>query len=178
MKTDERILNGLRRGEEKAFRLIYKDFGGRVYRFFLSALHDVCTAEDLTQDVFMKLWERHKDIDPEDNFEAYVFTIARHLLYKETDKQLRAAAYSEYIQANAETADSSAEQQIEAESLMAHINDIIEQLPPVCRTVFRLSRVHHLTYNQIAERLKISPKTVETHIHRALQHIKSSRELK
>jgi len=177
MSTDDKLLNDLKRGDEKAFKAIYKDFGARVYRFFRLALHDANAAEDLTQDVFLKLWERREAIDPQDNFEAYIFTIARHLIYKETDKQLRAVAYNEYIQANMELGDSSAEQQIDAESLLAHINTVIERLPPVCRTVFRLSRVHHLSYKQIAERLNIATKTVETHIHRALQQIKNSGEL-
>lgn len=55
-------------------------------------------AADLTQNVFLKIWEKHETIDPEQNFDAYLFTIARNLVYKETENRLLSEKLTESLQ--------------------------------------------------------------------------------
>jgi RNA polymerase sigma-70 factor (ECF subfamily) len=174
-ETECKQLQCLRKGDKKAFETVYRKYGGRVYHFFLSLLRDGFAAEDLTQDVFMKIWERRADIDPDGHFEAYVFTIARHMAARESEKRLQAECLKEALQMqkNGAGLDVSTEQSVEAESLRAYIHVLIEQFPPVRKHVFLLSRVHHLTNREIAQKLSVSEKTVETHLYRALKFLKS-----
>lgn len=84
-KIDTHTLSLLQQGDEKAFDTIFWKYNPRVFHFIHSLLYDKILAEDLTQNVFLKIWERHQDIKPEEGFEAYSFTIARNMVYKETE---------------------------------------------------------------------------------------------
>jgi RNA polymerase sigma-70 factor (ECF subfamily) len=171
-ETETTQLQRLKQGDQKAFEVVYRKYGGRVYHFFLSLLHDKFAAEDLTQNVFLKIWERRAGIDPGGHFEAYLFTIARHIMARESEKRLQEECLKESLQTR-EDADTSMEQLVEAESLQAYIATLIEHFPPARKRVFLLSRVHHLTNREIAQKLSVSEKTVETHLYRALRFLKS-----
>ncbi|MDR0744311.1 MAG: RNA polymerase subunit sigma-70, partial [Tannerella sp.] len=56
-KSETKQLQRLKQGDHKAFEAVYRKYGGRVYHFSLSLLHDEFAAEDLTQNVFLKIWE-------------------------------------------------------------------------------------------------------------------------
>ena len=79
MKVDKNLLIDLKNGDEKAFENLFWNYNERVYYFIYSLLSDKSMAEDLTQSVFLKILERREGIDPEQSFDAYLFTIARHL---------------------------------------------------------------------------------------------------
>ncbi|MDR1601198.1 MAG: RNA polymerase sigma-70 factor [Tannerella sp.] len=172
--SEHEQLYRLKLGDRKAFESIYRKYAGRVYHFFFSLLHDRFAAEDLTQDVFLKIWERRTGIEPDGHFEAYLFTIARHMIARESEKRLQEEYLKEALQRQKDSAgvDISTEQIVEAESLRTYINELIEQFPPVRKHVFLLSRVHYLTNREISQRLSISEKTVETHLYRSLQFLK------
>jgi RNA polymerase sigma-70 factor (ECF subfamily) len=166
-------LQRLLQGDRKAFEAVYHRYGGQVFHFFLGMIHDRSAAEDLTQDVFLKIWEKHGVIDPNGHFEAYLFTIARHLLIKESEKRLQNECLKDALRERSIEADNSMEMEIEAESLRVHIHNYIDQLPPVGKQVFLLSCVHHISHKEIAQRLSIAEKTVETHLYRARQFLRS-----
>ena len=172
-KSKEKQLNRLKQGDKKAFEAVYRKHSGRVYNFFLSLLHDNLAAEDLTQNVFLKIWERRAGIIPDGHFEAYLFTIARHMLARESEKRLQEEYMKEALRARGEESDVSTEQLVEVESLREYIERLIEQFPPARKQAFLLSRVHHLANREIARRLSISEKTVETHLYRALRFLKN-----
>lgn len=88
MKMDGNLLIDLKNGDEKAFETLFWEYNQHVYHFVYSLLYDKSMAADLTQNVFLKIWEKHETIDPEQNFDAYLFTIARNLVYKETENRL------------------------------------------------------------------------------------------
>ena len=87
-KIDSETLARLKQGDVRAFEVIFWEYNPRVYHFVYSLLFDKLLAEDLTQTVFLKIWERREWIDPSQPFEAYLFTIARHLAYKESERML------------------------------------------------------------------------------------------
>ena len=171
-ETEMKQLQRLKQGNGKAFEAIYRKYAGRVYHFFLSLLRDDFTAEDLTQNVFLKIWERRKGIDPDGHFEAYLFTIARHMLVRESEKRLREECLKEVLRKRGEEADVSAEQRMDVESLRSYIDTLIERFPSARKQVFLLSRVHHLTNREIAGRLSVSERTVEAHLYQALRFLK------
>jgi len=170
---DKNILFRLQQGEEAAFDAIYWEYGAWVYNFIISLLYDKSLAEDLTQNVFLKIWERRETIDPEKSFESYLFTIARHLVYKETEHQLQNEAAMDMIRDKIPQSDEMTEEMIDAESLRQYITSLIEQLPPARREIYQLSRVKQLSNKEIATRLSISEKTVETQLYRSLRFLKS-----
>ena len=161
MKMDGNLLIDLKNGDEKAFETLFWEYNQHVYHFVYSLLYDKS-----------KIWEKHETIDPEQNFDAYLFTIARNLVYKETENRLLSEKLTESLQRQLSDVDSLMEERIDAESLREYINSLIEELPPSRREIFRLSRHEHLSYREIAERLSISEKTVETQLSRALRFLR------
>ena len=172
MKVDGHLLIDLKNGDEKAFETLFWKYNEHVYHFIYSLLYEKSMAEDLTQNVFLKIWEKHETIDVEQNFDAYLFTIARNLVYKEIENRLLSEKLTESLQRQLSDVDSLMEERIDAESLREYINSLIEELPLSRREIFRLSRHEHLSYKEIAERLSISEKTVETQLSRALRFLR------
>lgn len=172
MKVDKNILVNLKNGDEKAFETLFWEYNSHVYHFIYSLLYEKSLAEDLTQTVFLKIWEKRNTIDPEQGFDAYLFTIARNLVYKETQNRLLSEKFMQTVQAQLSDTDSLMEEKIDAESLREYINGLVEELPPARREIFRLSRNEHLSYKEIAKRLSISEKTVETQLNRALRFLR------
>lgn len=169
---DAEVLLRLKEGDESAFDAVYWKYSSWVFNFIHSLLYDKSLAEDLTQTVFLKIWEKRATIDPELLFDSYLFAIARNLVYKETENRLRAEQLATSLQRIPFETDSLTEDNIDADSLRAYIDDLIEQLPPSRKHIFQLSRRQHLSNKEIASQLSISEKTVESQLYRALGFLK------
>lgn len=170
--VDGDVLFRLKQGDEDAFESIYWKYNSWVFNFIHSLLFDKSLAEDLTQTVFLKIWEKRESIDPELGFDSYLFAIARNLVYKETENRLKSELLSDTLKKYSANQDSLTEENIDADSLREYINNLIEKLPPSRRQIFQLSRHAHLSNKEIASRLSISEKTVETQLYRALRFLK------
>jgi RNA polymerase sigma-70 factor (ECF subfamily) len=171
-KLDAALLNRLKQGEVAAFEAVYWKYSAWIFNFVHSLLRDKTLTEDVTQTVFLKIWEKHAEINTEENFESYVFTIARNLVYKETERRALAEQFIESMQSRADDTDMETEQTIDTESLRKYVNLLVEQLPPARRQIYRLSREHYLSNKEIAGQLSLSEKTVETQLYRALRFLK------
>lgn len=172
MVIDKKVLERLKNGDEQAFELIYHAYSGRIYGFLHSSLGNYSSAaEDLLQTFFLKLWEARFQIDFNKDFNSYLFTIARHLVYKELHTQLTKASVSLLEEIDLED-NNLADYQLEAQSLKSYIDDLLNDLPSARREIFVLSRFHYLSNKEIAKKLSISEKTVETQIYRSIKYLK------
>lgn len=166
------ILIRLKSGDKTAFESVYWTYNSYIFNFISSLLYDKSLAEDLTQNVFLKIWEKHETIDLAQAFDAYLFTIARNLVYKDSESRLLFETATVVLNRQSFESDTLMEEKIEAESLREYIDSLIEQLPPARKNIFQLSRQKHLSNKEIAEKLSLSEKTVETQLYRALQFLK------
>lgn len=171
-ETDKGLLERLRGGDKEVFEKLFWRYSPRVYHFALALLYDRALAEDLAQTTFLKLWERRGAIDPAMGVEPYLYTIARHLIYKETRSRLRTEELRERVRPGADAEDPREEERIDATILSKRLQGLIDELPPARREIFRLSRMERLSHKEIATRLSLSEKTVETQIGRALRFLR------
>src|SRR5690554_4277326 len=150
---------------------ILKVYEKRIYAFFLKNTKLPTTAEDLTQDVLMKLWIRRKSLENVQNMDGYVFGIAKnhvidHLRKAKTDRKYRDALEREM----------NIQQPLALENIIYKdykgiLEGLLEELPPRQKEIFLLSRMKGLSHEEIADQLNISSKTVRNHLFLALKHI-------
>lgn len=130
-------------------------------------------AREIVQEIFINLYERRSEVTIRSNPKSYLFQSVRNRCLNELDKmkteQKRRAAFEE--QAPTEYAFSDP---IEAAEFEARLYKLIEGLPPACKAVFRLSRFDGKSNTEIARQLKLSQRTVETHISKALRILRKA----
>ena len=97
MTEDYILILQLIGGSKQAFSALYQKYVDRVYGYVLSMSHNQTIAEDITQYCFMKVWEHHARLRPEDNFAAYLYVIARNATYNETRRRLSASRYADFV---------------------------------------------------------------------------------
>lgn len=83
------LLYRLKEGNKDAFNTIYWQYSPKVYNTILYLLNDSALAEDVVQELFLTIWEKRENIQPELNFEAYISTIARNLAYKAIEEAMQ-----------------------------------------------------------------------------------------
>lgn len=166
------ILFRLANDDEKAFEFIYWKYNAHVYNFANFLLYSNEIAQDITQNVFLKIWEKRHDIDPEQNFNSYLFTIARNMIYKETEHKLFSEQSFIDLQEGNDVLDMSTLQTLDYHFTEEYYLNLVEELPPARREIFKLSRFKKLSNKEIASRLSISEKTVETQLYRATCFLK------
>lgn len=166
------ILLRLSNDDEKAFEFIYWKYNAHVYNFANSLLYSPKIAQDITQNVFLKIWEKRHEINPEQNFNAYLFTIARNMVYKETEQKLLSEQSLRQLQEEEDVLDMSTIQTLDYHFTEELCRSLVEELPPARREIFKLSRFERLSNKEIALRLSISERTVETQLYRATRFLK------
>lgn len=136
----------------------------RNYLFYLSGNIDV--AEDIVQDVFMKVWEIREKINDE-TLKPLLFRIARNLYYNAYKKKSLDIRFVNDSVSGKEN--DSPEFLLEMKEFNDKLQSAIADLPEHCRTIFLMSRIDELKYHEIAENLKISVKAVEKQVSKALK---------
>ena len=148
---------------EQLFRTYYAP----LCRAVRPMVRDRDTAEDIVQDVFMKIWRNQTALDTNQSVKAYLFRAAINTALNFLEKNRRTTAWDDTLTdrygANS-TEDDLAYRETEQKIAYA-----LEQLPPKCKVVFSLSRFEDMSYAEIAQHLDISVKAVEKHMGKALR---------
>ena len=160
-------------GDEQAFELFFRKFNVRLCAFANKFLDNPEEAQEVVQDMFVKLWENRDEIDPENSLKSYVFKIVQNLSINRLRRKKVESRYAEiYKLVYIDNHEFSAHESLLARELEAHIVHSIKKLPAECRKIFELSRSEGLKYREIAETLHISVKTVEAQMSKALRSLR------
>lgn len=166
-------IEGIRSGNIKAFERLFNLYYLRVKNFTLGIVKNKDDAEEIAQNVFLKLWMNRQTLSEHLSINSYIFTITQNEVYDLFREQHYSLQYRESL---TQTIDSEIKDEIEAEYNVKEIKDIvaktIESMPEQRRLVFKLSREHFLSNDEIAEKLNLSKRTVEKHISLALASIR------
>ena len=179
MKIDIAILKSLQhqieQSNQKAFEGMYRLFFPRLYNFALLYVHKKEVAEELVNDIMVKVWEKRATLHTIENIETYLFTAVRNHSLNYLRKFSHYHIVLEEEQGLAEVISlNNPEKALEWKEINYKLNLAIEQLPTQCRTVFKLIKEDGLSYKQVAEILGLSPRTVETQLFRAIKKLSLS----
>jgi RNA polymerase sigma-70 factor (ECF subfamily) len=175
MADEEKLLvSMMRAGNGYAFEKLYYKYCKKLYNFVFSIIKNKEDAEGTVQLVFMKVWEKRTEIDPEKSFSGYVFRIAKNNLLNRIKKQINERVYLDYLLSRPEDLSNSVEKNINFLELNLEIERLIKNIPEKRRKIFLLSRMEGLTYREIAEKLNISVNTVNTQISKTLEELRDS----
>ncbi|MGQ7869723.1 RNA polymerase sigma factor [Sunxiuqinia sp. sy24] len=168
----DRIKN-LRKGDPIAFEEIFSKYSNKLYQFSLSYLKSETEAEEIVQEVFLKLWERRKEIKTETSFQSYLFTITLNFIKRHFNQKSRADQYKHELASQFFEANDQVESSITYQDLLNKLEILIDQMPEKRKQIFIERKQHDKPVKQIAEELNITPKTVENQLTRALNFLRS-----
>jgi len=158
--------------DERSFELIFREFYPPLVMFANKFTKDSDASADIVHQVFIKLWEKRSEMDPDPRLKSYLFTSVHNRClnflrdrkkFVQSDLPPDSLALNQYVEDP---------NRMEEEELRVQIDNAIESLPEKTREVFILSRFEELKYKEIAERLDISVKTVENQMGRALRMLR------
>jgi len=164
----KKLARRIKFSDAEAFKTVFAFYHEGIFNFVHYKLGNVAAAEDIVQDVFIKLWENRHQIKEDRSLKSYLFTIANNLALNYIRHAKIAMKFQQELSAESslqESPQASLEKKEAHEKLLAGI----AALPEKQRIVFMMSRMEQLSYQEIAERLDISIKTVESHIGNALK---------
>jgi len=159
----------------EAFRELLKSTGD-IFNFLHFKLGNIEAAEDFVQDVFIKIWERRGQLRENTSIKSFLFTIARHAALNHLRHNKIVLKFQEE-QTNKVSAEQTEYLEFERIELQNVLMRAIINLPVKSRAAFMMNRFEELTYNEIADRLNVSVKTVESHMGRALKLLRESLQL-
>jgi RNA polymerase sigma-70 factor (ECF subfamily) len=169
---DGNLIARFRNGDMEAFRKIYDTFCGPLYRFAYSYLKDSFEAEEIVQDVFLKVWEKRDEVDEHKSIKSYLYRITVNKVFNELKHRVVKQKYEQHaINFNHETGETP-ESAIQFQELNKKLELLLTQLPEQQRNIFIMSRWKGLSNAEIAESLNLSIRTVENQIYRAAKFIK------
>lgn len=151
--------------DESHYKKLYLEYSKRLYRFLVYAYGSAVDAEDVTQNVFLKLWEDCSRFNQK-NIKSLIFTMGKNMSLNKIKRNKRGEGFvfTDKVLSNPES-------QLEEKEFHQKLVHSIEQLNENERLVFMMSRLDDLSYKEIAIQLNISQKTVEKRMHRALKFL-------
>lgn len=161
------LLNG---GDKDAFGRLFEHYYPQFIAFARNLLRDKVVAEDIVQNVFLKLWVRRSAIDPEKNLKNYILVAVRNEIYCHFRDVF--LTREDEIPQNIPDGSQHIEEGIDAKEMSRIVDGAIDKMPQRRREIFRMSRLDKMTNSEIAAKLDLSVRTVEKHIELALGDIR------
>lgn len=171
-KSDLEIVNALRYGERWAFYALYQRYSDLIYRNILVRVSSSFDADDIFQEFFIKLWEKHEKLNVETNVRAYLLvTLKHHILNTIKEQQIR-QKYHDASYANTDEADDYTWVKITSEDLKEQLREVVDKFPPRLKAVYLLSREQNLSVKEIARQLAVSEQTVKNQLTDILKRLR------
>lgn len=167
------LVKALSEGNENAFRKLFDTYRNELYKFSLSMVCSGFYAEEIVQEVFLKVWTKRKTLNPELSFKSYLFTITRNDTIKFLKKAANNLKLREEVFYQSQKFANPTERYMREIELDVLKKEALDQLPPKRRLIFEMSRNDGKSYEDIAMELGLSPNTVRNQMSMALETMRS-----
>jgi len=177
--TDEQLTEAYLGGDREALNILIKRYLTPIFNFALGYVKDEAIAEDLTQEVFVKVWKKIKSFDKKYKFKSWLYVIAKNtcLDYFKKNKEITFSDISPtaddlFFENLIQEASASPQAEIESVQEADIVNAAIDKLPEKYKTTLKLHYQGGYNFREIAEMIKMSIETVKSRNRRALGLLK------
>ncbi len=172
--TDADLVAALNTGDRKAFEIIYRKYVRDLYRYARKNVEAKEDCEEIVQEVFTFLWERHSTLSIHTSLKNYLLGIVRHKVIHHFRKSVLKRKYVEHFMLFEAVYEARADAEPDDASVHTRLEKLINELPERCQEALRLRLTEELSNNEIARRMNITTRTVEGYMFRAFNYIRNS----
>lgn len=166
------LLQQIAEGNEQAFSRIVEHYWNNIYSQALAYLKSSSAAQDVVQEVFIKVWEKRKGFTDIDHFDSFLFIIARNHIISELRKRIMLPVNDD-LEKTLREENNTPDKKLSLKQSHEMVANAIYLLPQQQKTAFLLSRDEDLSYEEIAIRMQLSKETIKKHIGRALNFLRT-----
>jgi RNA polymerase sigma-70 factor (ECF subfamily) len=168
---DERqVLIAVAAGDKKAFQVLVEAYWSRVYYNTLTLVKTPVVAQDLTQDIFLKIWLQRDRLPEVENFKNYLYVVGRNKVIAAMRKKILETADADMTALREDL--HAPDLWLEGKDAYKMLMEGVERLTPQQKLIFKLSRLEGLSHEQIAQKLGLSKNTVKVHMVIALNFLR------
>jgi len=168
--SNQALLSLLSENDEFAFTEIYNRYWQKLFAIAYNRLKEIQAAEDIVHDVLVSIWT-NREKNQIDSLENYLATAVKYMVLGKIKDKIKERLYQQ-SQMQTRSFEMPVDESIHYKRILDIVNTEIEKLPEKCRLIFKYSRHDGLPVKEIARELKISPKTVENQINKAIKRLK------
>jgi RNA polymerase sigma-70 factor (family 1) len=165
-------------GSEKAFAALFHFYRDKIYSVAMRLTRSSFMAEEVVQDIFLKLWIKKETLADIQDFEDYLFIITRNHVFSALKRVARQQQLVDDLQLELPSSEDSTYNGIHNQELEEILQQAVALLPAQQKQIYLLSKEQEMKREEIAKMLRISSETVKTHLSRALRHIRAYSKLK
>ncbi len=174
MTGDNEIIRRIRQGDVGQFESLFRSSYVSLVKYAQTLIRDHDTAEEIVQDLFFRLWQDKHKINIESSLNGYLFRAVHNRCLHYIDHNKVVGRYEKEMSGQQAESPENPSEILHYKELQARIARVIESLPERCGKIFCMNRFEGLKYIEIAERLSISVKTVESNMGRALKEFRKA----
>ena len=172
MPGDIEIAERIRKGDIEQFESLFRSSYVSLVKYARTLIKDQDTAEEIVQDLFVRLWQEKEKIKIESSLSGYLFRSVHNRCLHYIGHRKVVERHADEMSARTPDATEDPSEILHYKDLQTRIERILERLPERCSTIFCMSRFEGLKYSEIAEKLSVSVKTVEASMGRALKEFR------
>ncbi|WP_163718574.1 RNA polymerase sigma factor [Mangrovibacterium lignilyticum] len=177
MRTDEsKLLSNLKLGDHTAFEMLFDQYADRLYQFSLKYLKSKEIAEDVVQEVFMKVWRNREIMRIHSSLQAYLFQITLNAIRKYFNEQAKTNDCKHELLVELSENATTVEEFADYQNLLDKLKFFIDNMPEKRKAAFVKKKIEGKSLKEISEEMKITTKAVEYHITEAMKYLKSQFE--
>lgn len=163
------LIQQLKEGQEQAYEMLFKSYYTELVMHANRYLYDFESSREIVQDLFVHIYEKRHTLDINSSLKSYLYRSTQNRCINFIQSRKIREKYASKIQQKDQLNENPIERNLEAAELEHNLFIAIGELPPKCRMIFKMNRYEGLSNSEIAERLELSKRTVETQITKALR---------
>lgn len=171
-KEEIQLIRSFKNGDTKAFEELFQRHHKKLYGFLFKLLNSKQDAEEIVQDTFVKIWEKHEDFIEGYSFESFLFKIAKNAFLNLNRKNINRKVVESDLIFSQQKLTNNTEEYIIFKETSQIIDTIIDGLPPKRKEIFVMRRIEGFSRKEIAEKMNISVITIDSQLLKANKYLK------